>query len=108
MKPAELAAEAYSLYEKFRPAIPAGARGWGAKGGLDLRLIRKLPISTAPWTIRPFPVHATSVSGTALLHVTHIINANYHAGTVTDWLVSGCVDLAQNVYVAIKGLTFSD
>ena len=24
------------LYEAFRPAIPAGARGWGAAGELDL------------------------------------------------------------------------
>lgn len=41
-KPAELARNAYTLYEEFRPAIPAGARGWGAKGDLDLRLIRAL------------------------------------------------------------------
>jgi hypothetical protein len=34
--PKELAAQAYGLYEKFRPAVPAGARGWGAKGELDL------------------------------------------------------------------------
>lgn len=32
----ELASQAYSLYEKFRPAIPAGVRGWGAAGDLDL------------------------------------------------------------------------
>jgi hypothetical protein len=35
-KPADLAALAYSLYERFRPDIPAGRRGWGAKGELDL------------------------------------------------------------------------
>lgn len=35
-EPAELAAAAYSLYERFRPEIPAGVRGWGAKGQLDL------------------------------------------------------------------------
>ena len=40
--PAKLAAEAYSLYEKFRPAVPAGTRGWGAKGTLELEAIRKL------------------------------------------------------------------
>ena len=40
--PARLAATAYDLYEKFRPAIPEGTRGWGAKGTLDLKLIRAL------------------------------------------------------------------
>lgn len=41
-KPAELEAAAYSLYERFRPAIPSGVRGWGAKGGLDLDVIVSL------------------------------------------------------------------
>ena len=41
-KPDELAAKAYSLYEKFRPAIPEGERGWGAKGELGLDYIRSL------------------------------------------------------------------
>jgi hypothetical protein len=41
-KPPELADEAYSLYESFRPAIPPGKKGWGAKGDLDLDLIRSL------------------------------------------------------------------
>jgi hypothetical protein len=40
--PAELAASAYSLYERFRPEIPAGTRGWGAKGVLDLGALAKL------------------------------------------------------------------
>ena len=40
--PSRLAAEAYSLYEKFRPAVPAGTRGWGAKGTLELEAIRQL------------------------------------------------------------------
>lgn len=40
--PAALAAEAYALYEAFRPEIPAGVRGWGAAGVLDLALVRKL------------------------------------------------------------------
>lgn len=40
--PDELAAVAYSLYEQFRPAIPPGRRGWGAKGTLDLDFIRSL------------------------------------------------------------------
>lgn len=42
LPPARLAAEAFHLYEQFRPAIPAGAQGWGAKGTLDLDRIRKL------------------------------------------------------------------
>jgi hypothetical protein len=33
---------AYPLYEKFRPSIPPGVRGWGAKGELDLDLLRSL------------------------------------------------------------------
>jgi hypothetical protein len=37
-----LAAEAYALYEKFRPAVPRSTRGWGAKGALDLELIHSL------------------------------------------------------------------
>ena len=32
----ELAERAFGLYEKFRPNIPAGTKGWGAKGVLDL------------------------------------------------------------------------
>jgi hypothetical protein len=38
----ELAERAYPLYEQFRPAIPEGVKGWGAKGDLDLRLIERL------------------------------------------------------------------
>jgi hypothetical protein len=34
--PVELAHETYRLYERFRPSIPAGVKGWGAKGDLDL------------------------------------------------------------------------
>lgn len=41
-KPEELAAKAHSLYERFRPDIPEGKRGWGAKGELDLDYIRSL------------------------------------------------------------------
>lgn len=40
--PRELALRAFSLYERFRPAIPEGVRGWGAKGNLDLARIRSL------------------------------------------------------------------
>jgi hypothetical protein len=38
----ELAENAFSLYEQFRPTIPEGVRGWGAKGELDLGQLRKL------------------------------------------------------------------
>lgn len=40
--PTELAARAFDLYESFRPAIPAGVRGWGAQGALDLGKLAKL------------------------------------------------------------------
>jgi hypothetical protein len=38
----ELASQAYALYERFRPAIPAGVRGWGAAGNLDLDRLSNL------------------------------------------------------------------
>jgi len=41
-RPEKLAEEGYSLYERFRPVIPAGVKGWGAKGDLDLGLIEGL------------------------------------------------------------------
>jgi hypothetical protein len=40
--PAVLAEGAYPLYERFRPAVPEGTRGWGAKGVLDLGLLARL------------------------------------------------------------------
>ena len=40
--PKKLESEAYSLYEKFRPKIPEGTKGWGAKGDLDLEYISSL------------------------------------------------------------------
>ena len=40
--PDDLAERAFASYERFRPAIPAGKKGWGAKGQLDLDLIRSL------------------------------------------------------------------
>jgi hypothetical protein len=36
------AGRAFSLYERFRPQIPAGVHGWGVKGELDPALIRSL------------------------------------------------------------------
>jgi hypothetical protein len=45
LTPSELAEKAYGLYEKFRPEIPSGKRGWGASGKLDLEAIRKMAAS---------------------------------------------------------------
>ncbi len=42
--PDELAERGFSFYEQFRPAIPEGVSGWGAKGELELELIRKLSV----------------------------------------------------------------
>ena len=38
----ELTSDAFLLYEQFRPAIPAGVKGWGATGKLDLGFIASL------------------------------------------------------------------
>lgn len=40
--PKQLEKEAYGLYETFRPKIPEGTKGWGAKGELDLDYITSL------------------------------------------------------------------
>ena len=40
--PQELERKAYGLYEKFRPEVPEGTRGWGAMGELDLEKIEAL------------------------------------------------------------------
>ena len=40
--PKQLESQAFPLYEKFRPEIPEGKRGWGAKGELDLDYILSL------------------------------------------------------------------
>jgi len=42
LTPAQLETRGFSLYEKFRPQVPEGTKGWGAKGELDLDLIRRL------------------------------------------------------------------
>ncbi len=42
MAPRDLAERAYGLYEEFRPAVPAGVRGWGAAGKLDLDRVTAL------------------------------------------------------------------
>jgi hypothetical protein len=40
--PNELAERCFGLYERFRPEIPEGVKGWGAKGALDLGVIGEL------------------------------------------------------------------
>lgn len=45
LDPDDLADRAFSLYEQFRPQIPSGRRGWGAKGPLDLDQIRSLGLA---------------------------------------------------------------
>ena len=42
LSPDELAHRGFGLYEQFRPNIPEGVVGWGAKGELDLGRISKL------------------------------------------------------------------
>lgn len=41
-EPQDLEHAAYGLYERFRPEVPEGKRGWGQKGRLDLGLIGEL------------------------------------------------------------------
>jgi hypothetical protein len=45
-EPEALERVAYALYEKFRPQIASGKRGWGQPGALDLDLIRSLAKTT--------------------------------------------------------------
>ena len=40
--PAELQANGFAMYEKFRPEIPEGVKGWGAAGELDLERIKSV------------------------------------------------------------------
>jgi hypothetical protein len=47
MPKGELSERAFALYESFRPRVPPGERGWGAKGELDLARIRALAKGTA-------------------------------------------------------------
>ncbi len=41
-EPDELNEKGYDLYTSFRPEIPSGKKGWGAKGPLDLKRIREM------------------------------------------------------------------
>ena len=40
--PEALAERGFALYERFRPEIPGGQRGWGAKGMLDLGAVAEM------------------------------------------------------------------
>ncbi len=41
-RPSDLAVQAFQLNEEFRPAVPEGRKGWGAKDVLDLGKIRPM------------------------------------------------------------------
>jgi hypothetical protein len=41
-EPADLYRRGFRLYGRFRPSVPAGESGWGAKGELDLAKVRAL------------------------------------------------------------------
>lgn len=41
LPPEELNRVAFRLYERFRPEVPEGVKGWGAKGELRLERIRE-------------------------------------------------------------------
>ena len=38
----DLVRRGFRLYESFRPGVPAGESGWGAKGELDLDAVRAM------------------------------------------------------------------
>jgi hypothetical protein len=42
LPPDELAGRAFALYVRFRPKVPEGTKGWGAKGELVLGAIEKM------------------------------------------------------------------
>ena len=60
--PAELAVQAYPLYERIRPSIPAGKPGWGAKGTLDLELIGRLAAARTSRKAGPKPAPEPAVT----------------------------------------------
>lgn len=45
-KPEVLAEEGFRLYEAFRPGVPAGESGWGAKGTFSLKKVEQLARGT--------------------------------------------------------------
>jgi hypothetical protein len=65
--PKQLAAQAYALYEQFRPDIPEGKRGWGAAGPLNLDVIRALAESCR----RPMRCTPLRLMSRVSPHLTH-------------------------------------
>ncbi len=53
LPPEQLQDRAYRLYEDFRPGVPAGAKGWGAAGELDLARIDRLARRAGQSAARP-------------------------------------------------------
>jgi hypothetical protein len=49
----ELSGRAFALYEKFRPGVPSGERGWGSRGDLDIGRVRALARKGSPARPRP-------------------------------------------------------
>ena len=47
LPPEALGRRAFALYERFRPEVPPGERGWGAAGELDLARVRELARASA-------------------------------------------------------------
>ena len=45
LPPDELNRVGFHLYERFRPEVPDGARGWGAKGVLDLAKVEAAAVT---------------------------------------------------------------
>ena len=45
LKPEKLRDDAFALYARFRPNIPEGLSGWGAKGELDHAFIRRMALA---------------------------------------------------------------
>jgi hypothetical protein len=48
LPPSELAAKGFDLYVRFRPGVPEGESGWGAKGKLELGKIVALAKGAGP------------------------------------------------------------
>ncbi len=72
LPPPQLAGKAYALYEKFRPEIPPGKKGWGVSGKLDLDLIRKMASESINLRFESL----TGALPDRLTHRCHILEAN--------------------------------
>jgi len=61
LPPKELTRIGFRLYERFRPDVPVGAEGWGAKGGLRIERIR----SAVGWGGRGFSLKESLASASS-------------------------------------------